>query len=131
MNLPFFDWTQCVPFLVTGSRSKSKHLSLILRTALPLCQVNLRSLGRKRYAHLSEAGDEIQFDANVPWGEDTLFTLEFRDDKYAIHSCNNFYLCRDGKLKKDCTKDCLFCIEYHHGSLALRDFQVSQLLLGN
>uniref|UniRef100_A0A2P2HYA1 Protein singed-like n=2 Tax=Hirondellea gigas TaxID=1518452 RepID=A0A2P2HYA1_9CRUS len=86
-------------------------------------QVNIRSLGRKRYAHLSEARDEIQFDANVPWGEDTLFTLEFRDDKYAIHSCNNMYLCRDGKLKKECTRDCLFCIEYHHGSLALRDHQ--------
>jgi hypothetical protein len=37
---------------------------------------------------------------NVPWGEDTLFTLEFREDehKYAVHTCTNMYLQRDGKL---------------------------------
>ncbi len=55
-------------------------------------QVNLRSVGRKRFAHLSESQEEIQVDANIPWGEDTLFTLEFRaeeDGKYALHTCNN------------------------------------------
>jgi len=86
-------------------------------------QVNLRSLGRKRYAHLNEGGDEVQVDANVPWGEDTLFTLEFRDSKYAIHSSNNAYLHRDGKLQPSCDRNCLFSLEYHHGSLALRDWE--------
>lgn len=55
-------------------------------------QVNLRSVGRKRFAHLSEHQDEIHVDSNIPWGEDTLFTLEFRaeeDGKYALHTCNN------------------------------------------
>jgi fascin 1 len=55
-------------------------------------QVNLRSVGRKRFAHLSEAQDEIHVDSNIPWGEDTLFTLEFRadeDGRYALHTCNN------------------------------------------
>ena len=55
-------------------------------------QVNLRSVGRKRFAHLSEGQDEIHVDSNIPWGEDTLFTLEFRADeggKYALHTCNN------------------------------------------
>lgn len=55
-------------------------------------QVNLRSVGRKRFAHLSETQDEIHVDANIPWGEDTLFTLEFRADeggRYALHTCNN------------------------------------------
>ncbi|GBP30812.1 Protein singed [Eumeta japonica] len=64
-------------------------------------QVNLRSIGRKRFAHLSEAQDEIHVDANVPWGEDTLFTLEFRADeggKYALHTCNNKYLSNAGKF---------------------------------
>lgn len=64
-------------------------------------------------------------DANVPWGEDTLFTLEFRDNKYAIHTTNNKYLAMDGKLVANCSRECLFCLEYHHGSLALRDYQVS------
>lgn len=62
--------------------------------------MNLRSVGRKRFAHLSENLDEIYVDANVPWGEDTLFTLEFRQDesgKYAIHTCNNKYLSMGGK----------------------------------
>jgi len=110
------DKLTCDAKLPTDSELWAVHLA-----ARP--QVNLRSLGRKRYAHLSEAGDEIQFDANVPWGEDTLFTLEFRDEKYAIHSCNNLYLSRDGKLKKNCDRESLYCIEYHHGSLALRDHQ--------
>lgn len=64
-------------------------------------QMNLRSVGRKRFAHLSESQDEIYVDANIPWGEDTLFTLEFRQDeggKYAIHTCNNKYLSLNGKL---------------------------------
>ena len=55
-------------------------------------KVNLRSVGRKRFAHLSESQDEIHVDANIPWGEDTLFTLEFRADeggRYALHTCNN------------------------------------------
>lgn len=55
-------------------------------------QVNLRSVGRKRFAHLSENQDEIHVDSNIPWGEDTLFTLEFRADeggRYALHTCNN------------------------------------------
>ncbi|KAJ1527247.1 hypothetical protein ONE63_008772 [Megalurothrips usitatus] len=87
-------------------------------------QVNLRSVGRKRFAHLSENLDEIHVDANIPWGEDTLFTLEFRADdggKYALHTCNNKYLSREGKLAETCTPNCLFSAEYHAGMLALRD----------
>lgn len=63
--------------------------------------MNLRSVGRKRFAHLSENLDEIHVDANIPWGEDTLFTLEFRQEeggKYAIHTCNNKYLSLSGKI---------------------------------
>lgn len=81
-------------------------------------------MGRKRFAHLSENFDEIHVDANVPWGEDTLFTLEFRVDdngKYALHTCNNKYLSREGKLVDACNANCLFSLEYHGGLLALRD----------
>lgn len=70
------------------------HSSILFRISFfNFCvQVNLRSVGRKRFAHLSEAQDEIHVDANIPWGEDTLFTLEFRADeggRYALHTCNN------------------------------------------
>ncbi|XP_075232061.1 fascin domain-containing protein singed isoform X1 [Lycorma delicatula] len=87
-------------------------------------QVNLRSVGRKRFAHLSESLEEIQVDANIPWGEDTLFTLEFRLDdggKYALHTCNNKFLSREGKLVPECNSNCLYSAEYHAGQLALRD----------
>ena len=69
-------------------------------------QVNLRSVGRKRFAHLSESQEEIQVEENVPWGEDTLFTLEFREEsnKYAVHTCTNMYLQRDGKLVPEINK---------------------------
>ncbi|XP_054719506.1 protein singed-like [Uloborus diversus] len=84
-------------------------------------QVNLRSIGRRRYARLSTEQDEIQVDANTPWGEDALFTLEFRDGRYAVHACNGKFLRSDGKLSDAC--DCLFGLEFHGGHLALRDPQ--------
>lgn len=88
-------------------------------------QVNLRSSGRRRFAHLSDSGEEIQVDANIPWGSTTLFTLEFRDDSrlYAVHTANNRYLSRDGRLLEQCGPTCLFSLEYHAGALALRDTQ--------
>jgi len=88
-------------------------------------QVNLRSVGRKRFARLSEEQTEIQVEENVPWGENTLFTLEFREEenKYAIHTCNNMYLMRDGRLGPQLNKECLFACEYHGGYIALRDHQ--------
>ena len=86
-------------------------------------QTTLRSVGRRRFAHLSPLGDEIHVDANIPWGAATLFTLEFRDDArhYAIHTANNRYLSRDGRLLDGCTDACHFSLEYHQGQLALRD----------
>lgn len=82
-------------------------------------------MGRRRFAHLSEQGDEIHVNANIPWGSTTLFTLEFRDDSrlYAIHTANNRYLSRDGRLLEQCNPTCLFSLEYHAGALALRDTQ--------
>ena len=59
----------------------------------------------------------------MPWGENTLFTLEFREqqNKYAIHTCNNMYLSRDGRLAPEVNSQCLFACEYHGGYIALRD----------
>ncbi|KAH8037411.1 hypothetical protein HPB51_009966 [Rhipicephalus microplus] len=90
-------------------------------------QVTIRSIGRRRYAHLSGTGDEIQVDAATPWGEDTLFTLEFRDGKYALHTANDRYLCPDGKLIENCAPECLFSLEFHSGYLALRDVNLRYL----
>ncbi|KAM7281864.1 protein singed isoform X1 [Ixodes scapularis] len=78
-------------------------------------QVTIRSAGRRRFARLSSAGDEIQVDAATPWGEDTLFTLEFRDGRYALHTGNDRYLAPDGKLLETCAPECLFSLEFHSG----------------
>ena len=55
---------------------------------------------------MSENQEEIHVEENVPWGEDTLFTLEFREEanKYAIHTCTNMYLQKDGKLSPEVNK---------------------------
>ncbi|XP_064478773.1 protein singed-like isoform X2 [Ornithodoros turicata] len=90
-------------------------------------QVTIRSAGRRRFARLSSAGDEIQVDAPTPWGEDTLFTLEFRDGRYALHTSNNKYLCPDGKLAESCAPECLFSLEFHSGYLTLRDMNLRYL----
>lgn len=84
-------------------------------------QVNIRSVGRRRYARLSTDHEEIHVDANTPWGEDTLFTLEFHDGRYAIHTCNDKYLRHDGRLADSLSSDTLFTLEFHAGYLALRD----------
>lgn len=84
-------------------------------------QVNIRSVGRRRYARLSTDHEEIHVDANTPWGEDTLFTLEFHDGRYAIHTCNDKYLRHDGRLADTLSSDTLFTLEFHAGYLALRD----------
>ncbi|GIY11673.1 protein singed [Caerostris darwini] len=84
-------------------------------------QVNIRSVGRRRYARLSTDHEAIHVDANTPWGEDTLFTLEFHEGKYAIHTCNDKYLRFDGTLSQTREPESLFTLEFHSGYLALRD----------
>ncbi|KAK2710834.1 protein singed-like isoform X1 [Artemia franciscana] len=113
--------------ICTAKSAGDAELWWVVLVARP--QVNLRSVGRKRFAHLSEEKDEIHVDSNVPWGADTLFTLEFREDAhmYAIHTCNDKYLQRDGKLVDICTDACLFSAEYHDGHIALRDSQGAYL----
>jgi len=87
--------------------------------------VNLRSAGRKRYARLSEDQTQIQVEENVPWGSETLFTLEFQEEsnKYSVSSINNMYLMRDGGLVPELSSDCLYTCEYHGGYIALKDNQ--------
>ncbi|KAG1669284.1 Protein singed [Nymphon striatum] len=110
-------------------------------------QVNIRSVGRKRYAHLSESQEEVQEvvkcdvtddDVSLPgpeqsWLNKLIQTFlgatipcslwNFRDQKYAIHnSCTNSYLQADGRLST--TFDAvhtLFTLEFHSGYLALKD----------
>jgi len=86
-------------------------------------QVNLRNVARKRFARLNDEQTDITVDEAVPWGSNTLFTLEFREEinKYLVHSMNDMYLTSDGKLVPELSKECSFTCEYHGGYLSLRD----------
>ncbi|XP_014674310.1 PREDICTED: protein singed-like [Priapulus caudatus] len=82
-------------------------------------QVNLRNVNRKRYAHLRE--EEMHVDENIPWGRDALVTLELREGKYAVKTCDDRYLHRDGRLVDEADANTLYRLEFHGGYMALKD----------
>lgn len=86
--------------------------------------VNLRNVNRKKYAHLDEETQEIHVERLIPWGPETLITIEFNEGKYAVKTCNNKYLTRTGELVNKPNADCLFNLEVKSGQyagLALKD----------
>ena len=87
-------------------------------------QVNMRNVNRKKYAHLARDNDALQCDELIPWGEDALINLEYRDGKYALRTCDNRFLHRKGQLVNACSKDTLFTLEIKSGQysgMALKD----------
>ncbi|XP_005992381.1 fascin actin-bundling protein 1a [Latimeria chalumnae] len=84
-------------------------------------QVNIYSLTRKRYAHLSSKQDEIAIDRDIPWGVDSLITLVFQDQKYSIQTSDNKFLRNDGKLVEQPEKGTGYTLEFRSGKVAFRD----------
>ncbi|GAB1608309.1 protein singed-like [Argonauta hians] len=87
-------------------------------------QVNLKNVNRKVYARLAAEEGEIQFTEVIPWGQDCLIILKFIDGKYALVTCDNRYLHRDGNLVNELSEDTLFTVELKSGyisGLALKD----------
>ncbi len=87
-------------------------------------QVNMRNVNRKKYAHLARDNDAIHCDELIPWGQDALITLEFRDGKYAVRTCDNRFLSKNGQLVGQCSKDTLYNLEIksgQHAGMALKD----------
>ena len=87
-------------------------------------QVNMRNVNRKKYAHLARENDALQCDELIPWGEDALINLEYRDGKYALRTCDNRFLHRKGQLVAACSKDTLYTLEIKSGQysgMALKD----------
>lgn len=89
-------------------------------------QVNLKNVNRKRYARLAGEEGEIQFTEVIPWGQDSLIILKFVDGKYALVTCDNRYLHRDGTLVNEMSEDTQFTVELKSGQssgLALKDIE--------
>ena len=87
-------------------------------------QVNLRNTSRKTYARLSADSETIRFDELIPWGADALITLEFRDGKYAVKTCDDRYLDRSGALVTRPAVSTLYALEIRSApspGMALRD----------
>ena len=87
-------------------------------------QVNLRNVNRSKYARLDEATSHIQVTEVIPWGQDSLITLEYRDGCYSVKPCDNRYLSRDGSLVNNPSQDTQFTLEIKSGQysgMALRD----------
>ncbi|ESO84220.1 hypothetical protein LOTGIDRAFT_108036 [Lottia gigantea] len=85
-------------------------------------QVNLHNVNRKRYARLCD--DELQVTAVIPWGQESLIILHFEDGKYALKTCDNRFLHRDGHLVDTLEDDAKFTLEIRSGAnsgLAFRD----------
>lgn len=81
-------------------------------------QVNLQHVVRKRYAHLES--DEVQVTEDIPWGEDALITLEFKNGRYALLTSDSRYLNSDGSLSPSLSDKAQYLIEFHEGKIAFR-----------
>lgn len=86
-------------------------------------QVNLYSVARKRYAHLSVRGGpgEVAIDRDVPWGVDSLITLVYRDQRYHLETSDNRFLRNDGSLADKTDQDTGYMLEFRSGKVAFRD----------
>lgn len=84
-------------------------------------QVNIFSMTRKRYAHLSSKVDEIAIDRDVPWGVDSMITLVFREQRYHLQTSDNRFLKNDGALVASTDKSTGYTLEFRSGKVAFRD----------
>lgn len=97
------------------SRAELWHVHLLPARGAALFA--LRSVGRKRYARAVD--DQVQVDACAPWGHETLFRFEYREEgRFALLAHDNRFLSSEGACveAEEAPKDCLFTLEYHQVS---------------
>jgi len=53
----------------------------------------------------------LQVTELIPWGDEGIIELEFRDGRYCIKACDGRYLDREGALVSHPTVDTMFTVE--------------------
>lgn len=84
-------------------------------------QAHLRSVSRRRYAHLCPQEGEIAADSDTPWGVDALVTLVFQNRQYGLRACDGRYLRSDGRLVGEPEARARYTLEFKAGKLAFKD----------
>lgn len=108
------DQLSCFATAITPAELWTVHLAIHP-------QAHLRSVSRRRYAHLCPQEDEIAADSNTPWGVDALFTLIFQNRRYCLKSCDSRYLRSDGHLVWEPEARACYTLEFKAGKLAFKD----------
>jgi len=84
-------------------------------------QVCIQNVNRKRYVHLSDAGDTLVCDEDIPWGSDAMITVIFLESgKYALQADNGKYLSDSSELKPVIDSSCSFTIDFFQKMVAFR-----------
>lgn len=128
----------CCNAKMPKSRAELWHLHLLPARGASFFAI--KSLGRKRFARVtadesmqvkqSEESVQVQLDATISWGQETLFQFKYHDGgRYSILTSDNKHLTNEGKCVSWRAEDeaqlpppeCLFTLEYHSGFLAFRD----------
>jgi len=73
--------------------------------------LNLYCAGRQKYVHLASDGSALHTDELIPWGQDALIELEFREGRYCIKSCDGRYLHTTSRLVDEANNDTMFTFE--------------------
>jgi fascin 1 len=87
-------------------------------------QVHLRNLNRQRYVRLQD--NELHGDQTIPWGYDSLITLEHINGRVAVRTRDKRYLSSEGTLVAEPTTEALYNLEMRGGANSGFAFQDSQ-----
>lgn len=104
-------------YTTMDSKQADEYLWAIHIASHPQC--NMKSLSRKRYVRSNE--NNLCANEDIPWGHDSVITLEFNKGKYSIRDSAGRYLNGEtGELESSATQDCMFSISLQDTEFAFK-----------
>lgn len=104
-------------YTTMDSKQADEYLWAIHIAAHPQC--NMKSISRKRYVYLND--DELNANADIPWGHDSVITVEFQKGKYALRDSQGRYLNgNSGKLVDKMDPECLLVLSLQGNDFAFK-----------